>query len=190
MSRIYHNLSCVLLTATLLFVGTNGAAAAEKDEAKKEKERIVQLARGKVVMLASKQWKKVKPASRIVEVEFSIPPVKGLKQRARLTFMGATGGVPANIERWKRSLKNQTKKPKVEKQKVRGFTIHYVDISGRYQPPPFRRAEKPIADARMLGAIIETQKYGLQFVKLYGERKTISANEKAFKEMLSSLKIK
>ena len=178
------------MAALLLTVGTIRADADEKDKAQKEKDRVVELAKGKVLMRASQKWKKVKPASRIVEVEFSVPPVKGLKQRARLTFMGATGGVRANIDRWKRSLKNQTKKPKVEKQKVRGFTIHYVDISGRYQPPPFRRTEKPIADARMLGAIIETKKYGLQFVKLYGERKTISANEQAFKEMLSSLKIK
>jgi hypothetical protein len=39
----------------------------------------------------------------------------------------------------------------------------------------------------MLGAIVETKKYGLQFIKLYGPEATIKANEAAFKAMLKSL---
>jgi hypothetical protein len=41
----------------------------------------------------------------------------------------------------------------------------------------------------MLGAIIVTDKVGQYFVKLYGPRKTIAANEKAFLDMIEGLEV-
>ena len=146
----------------------------------------VLLAKGKITLKVAEKWIRKKPKSRIIEHEFAIPRVKPDRQDGRLTFMGASGGVKTNIDRWKGQFRNQTRAPKVEKGKVSGQTVHFVDVVGTYSPPPFTR-QKPIPNARMLGAIVETEKYGLQFIKLYGPQATIKANEKAFKAMLNSL---
>jgi hypothetical protein len=42
----------------------------------------------------------------------------------------------------------------------------------------------------MLAAIIATEKSGRYFIKLYGTKKTIAANEKAFRAMVQSLDVK
>ena len=41
----------------------------------------------------------------------------------------------------------------------------------------------------MLGAIIETDKIGSYYVRFYGPRQTVQANEKAFLGMIESLKL-
>ena len=168
---------CLALAATIARLPVATSAAEKTD---------VLLAKGKVTLKVTDKWVRKKPKSRIIEHEFAIPAIKPDRQDGRLTFMGASGGVKTNIDRWKGQFRNQSRKPKVEKHKVSGQTVHFVDVVGTYSPPPFTR-QKPIPKARMLGAIVETKKYGLQFIKLYGPEATIKANEAAFKSMLKSL---
>ncbi|MBC7854218.1 MAG: hypothetical protein IAF94_12355, partial [Pirellulaceae bacterium] len=85
-------------------------------------------------------------------------------------------------------------KAMVEKKTVGGTPVHIVDISGTYKDSP----AGPFAggktvnreDFRMLAAIIETKAAGNYFVKFYGPKATIAENEKAFQELLLSLKVK
>ncbi|MEE3368724.1 MAG: hypothetical protein VX346_05205 [Planctomycetota bacterium] len=163
------------VTIAHLPVSTN---AAEKTK--------ISLAKGKITLKVTDKWIRKKPKSRILEYEFAVPAIKPDRLDGRVTIMGASGGVKVNIDRWKGQFRNPSRKPKVEKHKVSGQTVHYVDAVGTYLPPPFTR-EKQIPKARMLGAIVETEKYGLQFIKLYGPEATITAHEKAFLSMLKSL---
>src|SRR6059058_280378 len=55
---------------------------------------------GKLALTAPASWTKKEPASRIVEVEFAIPPAKGDETPGRLTAMGAGGSVESNVDRW------------------------------------------------------------------------------------------
>src|SRR5438045_4373036 len=55
---------------------------------------------GKLALTAPASWTKKEPTSRIVEVEFAVPPAKGDETAGRLTAMGAGGSVESNIDRW------------------------------------------------------------------------------------------
>ena len=173
-SRVLYLLGLMLVIAPL----TRSTTAAEK--------KPILLAKGKISLKVSEKWILKKPKSRIIEHEYAIKAVKPDRLDGRLTIMGASGGLKTNIDRWKKQFRNQPRAPKVSEEKVSGQKVHIVDVVGTYLPPPFTR-EKPIPNARMLGAIVETKKYGLQFIKLYGPQATIKANKKAFEAMLSSL---
>ncbi|MFM7844409.1 MAG: hypothetical protein ACKOBW_10100 [Planctomycetota bacterium] len=186
-------LGSMLLTACLalpLYGVAYGTAACAADG----KPEPVQLADGKLVVTAPGSWVRKQPKSRIIEHEFAIPPAEGDKQEGRFTVMGAGGGVEANIERWVGQFTQPdggaTKdKTKIQKLKVGGVDVHYVDISGTYKDQP-----GPVAPAvmrenyRMLAAIIVTEKQGMHFLKFYGPKATVAGQEKAFQEMVNSLK--
>src|SRR5215471_12006671 len=55
---------------------------------------------GRLALTAPASWTKKEPASRIVEVEFAIPPAKGDETPGRLTAMGAGGSIEDNVNRW------------------------------------------------------------------------------------------
>lgn len=152
---------------------------------------------GKLELTAPANWTKKEPASRIVEVEFAVPPSKGDEQPGRLTAMGAGGSVESNIDRWVGQFAGEggaAAKPKRDKTTVSGAEIEVVDLSGTYKDSP----GGPFAGGktinrenyRMLGAIIQTKDRGNYFLKLYGPKATIDENAKGFQEMVKSLKVK
>jgi hypothetical protein len=113
--------------------------------------------------------------------------------------MGAGGSVDANIDRWFAQFSqpdgSSTKdKAKVEKMKVAGETVHFVDASGTYKDQrggPF--AQQPTVERenyRMLAAIVTTKENGNFFIKFYGPAKTVAANKAAFLAMIESLEKK
>jgi len=178
--------------AATLTCGLNLPVGAE-DKAAGEK---VTLADGKLSLTAPAAWERKEPSVRIIEHEFAVPAADGDKEAGRLTIMGAGGSIEANIERWigqfeqpdGAATKERTKR---EKLTVDGQTVHMVDITGTYkdQRGPFAPAVIR-DDYRMLAAIIPTEKSGQYFVKLYGPKKTIAANEKAFRAFVESLEVK
>lgn len=173
-------------------------AAQEKaaEKAAEKGSREVMLAEGKLVVTAPEAWVRKQPRSRIVEHEFSVPPVGGESVDGRFTVMGAGGGVEANIDRWISQFSqpdgSSTKeKTKIQKMQVNGIEVHYVDIPGTYkdQAGPFAPAQ--VRDNfRLLGAIIVTEKAGMHFLKLTGPKATMAAQEEPFKQMVNSLKAK
>jgi len=152
---------------------------------------------GKLALTAPASWTKKEPASRIVEVEFAIPPAKGDETAGRLTAMGAGGSVESNVDRWIGQFVGPggaAPKPQRDKMSVGGADVEVVDLSGSYKDSPggpFAGGKTVMRDNyRMLGAIIQTKDRGNYFLKLYGPKATIDENEKGFQEMVKSLKVK
>lgn len=190
----------VVITALATVVSSSLATVAAQEKAAEKTgekgSREVVLAEGKLVVTAPEAWVRKQPRSRIVEHEFSVPPVGGESVDGRFTVMGAGGGVEANIDRWMSQFSqpdgSSTKeKTKIQKMQVNGIEVHYVDIPGTYkdQAGPFAPAQ--VRDNfRLLGAIIVTEKAGMHFLKLTGPKATMAAQEEPFKQMVNSLKAK
>ena len=177
----------------LMLSGESGVSAEDKPA---ENDRRVTLAEGKIVLDAPKTWVRRAPKNKIIEHEFAILSGQDEKPEGRFTVMGAGGSVEANVTRWLGQFVqtdgSATKdKAKVEKRKIAGVEVHYVDVAGDFKdsPGPFAPAVmRP--DYRMLAAIIVTDKLGQHFLKFYGPKEVVAANEKAFEEMLNSLQLK
>ena len=178
---------------SLLLVGFCSLAMASDDG----KDQSIALADGKLLLTAPKGWVRKQPSVRIVEHEFAAPKTGDDEIDGRFTVMSAGGSVEANIDRWigqftqpdGGSTKEKTKKHEltIEKNKV-----HVVDITGNYKDQPKGPMGPNVTREgfRMLAAIIETEKSGTIFLKFYGPKATVTANEKPFLEMLQSLKAK
>ena len=198
MSKLISALSIAALLGLCCSAFAEDKKADEKKEAKKEPTPFT-VGEGAVAFKAPAAWTKEKPKSNIIEAEFAAPPAKGDEIAGRLTVMGAGGDVKQNIDRWFGQFlqpdgSNTKDKAKVEKKTISGSTVHLVDVSGTYKDSP----GGPFAGGktvnrenfRMLAAIIETKGGGNYFVKFYGPKATITENEKAFQELLQSLKVK
>lgn len=178
--------------AALLLIPTSLALHAA-DEAP-----AVKLAEGKIVLKSPAAWKKVQPKSNIIEYEFSAPAAEGDPADGRITIMGAGGGIQANVDRWLGQFNPPAEKTikdvsSVKEIKVAGAPVHMVDVAGTFKDTPggpFAGGKTVLRENyRLLGAIIVTD-HGQYFVKFYGPKKTVDANEKAFGEMVNSLEVK
>lgn len=179
---------------TALVPAFTGAAepAAEADE----KPQVLELADGHLKLPVPARWKSVKPKSRIIQYEYSIPSVGDDETAGRMTIMAASGGLEANIARWVGQFQTAEGEPlgdddkKVEKQEISGLEVHQVDLAGAYQDKP-RGPFGPTVNRenyRMLAAIIPTKGQGTWFIKLYGPRETIDAAQKQFDTMIAGIK--
>lgn len=158
-------------------------------------ERTVKLGEDRIAMVAPEGWVRKKPRTNIVQYEFAIPGTED-EAAARLTIMGAGGGVEANVARWvgqftavdDQPIKNAADPTESE---VAGQKVHWVDLSGTYADSPRGpfgpKTQRP--GYRMLSAIIATKEQGQYFVKCYGPAKTVAAAEKSFKGFIQSLKV-
>ena len=175
-----------LFALTLLAPFTVGVAAQEKEPTK------ITLAEGKIQFTVPAGWEVKKPASNIVEHEFAAPGPDDKLAAARVTMMGAGGSVAANIDRWKGQFtETDDKAMKTEETKIAGQVVHLVDFSGSYNDRPGPFVPGVVRENyRMLAAIVVTDKLGQYFIKAYGPKETIAANEKAFHEMIKSLEVK
>lgn len=201
------------ITAAILLAASCWAPPAHAQDSK---QKMIELAGGKIVLPVPKQWKSEEPKSRIVQYEFSAPVSQDKDQNkdkaeqqkadgkaselARITIMGAGGGVDANLERWYTQFEQpgggSTKdKAKLEKFEAGGQTVHYVDVSGTFKDTmgagPF--SGKPAVlreDYRMLGAIIATEELGQYFIKITGPAEVLEELDEGFKKALKELKTK
>jgi hypothetical protein len=155
----------------------------------------LELAGGKLLMIAPSNWEKVPPKSGIVQHEFRAPK-EAKEDAARITIMQASGGIDANIDRWVGQFEGVEKKDaKIEKKEVAGSKIHIVDIAGTFKesmgggpfaPGPVKKRE----NYRMLGVIIETKDAGTTFIKMTGEQPIVEQLSEGFKKSLDDLKAK
>ena len=156
---------------------------------------VVELADGKLQLPVSGAWKSVKPRSRIIQFEFSIPAAEGDEQAGRLTIMAAGGSIPANIARWEGQFRSADGQPlaedakKVEKKKIGELEVHLVDISGNFQDKPRGPFGPSVSrpNYRMLAAIVPTSDRGIWFIKSYGPKKTMDAAQAEFEKMIEGL---
>ena len=182
--RQNNGLACAffacLMSSTLVFA---------ESASKESKGAQVRIADGGLQLTAPESWKSQKPRSRIVAHEFSIPAAAGDKSDGRLTIMGAGGSIEANIERWKGQFQ-PSEDAKVTEKRIAQQKVSLVDISGTYREsvgPPIARKFVERPEYRMLAAIVQTERRGNYFIKLYGPAQTIAASEKQFNEFVESL---
>lgn len=195
LSRPRACLAAAFAALPMLVSAAAFALAASEDPAA----LTIKLADGRIQLQAPPNWEARKPQTRIVEYEFAVAPVEGDQESARVTVMGAGGGVEANIQRWidqfEQADGSSTKeKSKVEQKEIAGAQVHMVTITGTYKDRPgggpfTRTAIVPRPNYRMLGAVIVTPNRGHYFVKLYGPDKTVAAQDEAFRAMLGTLKV-
>ena len=182
------------LTACAIVMASVAAARAEEES--KPADQKIELAEGKLQLTISGGWKKIAPKSRIIDFEFTVPPVEGDEQAGRVTIMGAGGSIEANIDRWVAQFSqpdggDTKERAKINEKTVGGQQLHVVDISGTYDDrPPFAGGGVMREKYRMLSLIIQTEKLGNYFVKFYGPEATVAKNKAAFEAMVNSLQAK
>ena len=144
-------------------------------------------------LTAPAKWTPRKPASDLIQNEFTIPAAEGDKADARATVMLAGGSVEANIDRWYAQFTQPDgsatrDKAQVEKKQIAGREVHLVDMAGTYRDarPMGPATERP--GYRMLAAVIPVGQGRHCFVKLYGPEKTVAAQAAAFRKMIDGLK--
>jgi len=198
-ARLTHALLASVSLFVLLLTSIDRVAADDAEEPKHEP-TVISLRDGEVKLEAPAAWEAKKPTFRIIDFEFSVPPVEGDENPGRVTVMGAGGDVEQNIQRWIDQFEqpdgSDTKdKAKIEKKEIQGQEVHIVSITGTYKDRPGGgpNTNTPIVlreNYRMLSAIIVTKESGHYFIKLYGPLKTVDAQEEAFHKMLETLQVK
>ena len=169
-----------------------GGFATADDAAKKESkpEEIDVFGVGSISVPGD--FKRVQPKSRIIQHEFKVT-ADGESTPARLTMMGASGGVEANIKRWKGQFTGgDPDKQKSEEVAAGDWKVHIVDCSGEYAERmgggPFAPGKTVMRkDYAMAGAILVEPKGRTFFVKMIGPAKVVDANRKAFVTMVKSV---
>ena len=189
----------LLLVLGCVFAARIAVAADDPKADEPKKDQAITLAEGKFAVTAPDKWVRKQPKSRIIEHEFSVPAAEGDSEDGRLTVMGAGGAIEDNLTRWiGQFIQPDPNDIKKDKKTVAGQEVHSLDISGTYKDMPGgpvaagKSIERP--DYRMLAVIIVTKDgdtpTGNYFIKLYGPKKTIAANEAAFAKMIAGLEKK
>jgi hypothetical protein len=139
-------------------------------------------------------WKSTPSSSAMRRAVLKIEPVEGDDFPGELVvyaFPGGVGTVEANIERWQKQFKDKDgKPPKMETKTVKGKNVDVTraETSGHYIPPQFGRPEPERPDARLLGAIVLTDK-ATYVIKLVGPNKTLTKLRPDFDEMLTTMEV-
>jgi hypothetical protein len=107
---------------------------------------------------------------------------------------GQGGSVEANLNRWIGQFTGPDGKParaaaKIKHRTVNGLNVTTVDVAGQYtgMGGPSIQSSAPVNGYRLLGAIVEGPQ-GAVFFKFTGPAKAVAANERAFEEMIQSLR--
>ena len=175
----------ILVGLAMLAVSFFASQGARADE--------VTLAEGKLQMQSPEGWVKKEPRTRIVEVEYEVPPTEGETEAGRLTIMAAGGTVEQNIARWENQFRGDAPvRAQVEKVEVGKVTVHIVDLSGTFLDSPRgpMGPTVPREGYRMLGAIVISEGMPAYYVKLTGPAVTLAQNEEGFKSFVRSVTLK
>ncbi len=171
-----------------LYTHSNGVAQ------ESTKSETLSFANGKITVEKPASWKTVPPKSNIVQYEFRAP-AEG-DQTARVTVMGATGGIEANIVRWIGQFEGLTRADaKIDKKTIQKTTVHIVELEGTYKDSmgggPFAPGQvKKMENHAMIGLIFELEGGETVFVKMTGPKKTVAAEREAVMKMVEGLKTK
>jgi hypothetical protein len=151
---------------------------------------------GGVTFQVPESWKSVPTNSQMRKAQLKVEPVKGDDFPAELVvyiFPGGAGSVEDNVARWQKQFKDSGgNPPKVESKKVKAKNAEAtrVETAGLYHPTAFPGVpagpDRP--NARLLGAIVVTDKYGY-FLKMVGPDKTMKEASKAFDDLIASLEV-
>jgi hypothetical protein len=168
----------LMTTAVLIFASTAFALA---DDPLKEAKV------GEITLKTPTSWKQSEPTSRLRLAQFEIPAAEGDNEPAELAIFsfGGGGGVQANIDRWigQFHATGRTSKVTAGKSALGQYVI--ADVTGTYKKsigPPILRKTKDVKGARMLAVILAVEGKGNYFLKMTGEKATVTAAAKAFRD--------
>ena len=149
---------------------------------------------------APASWKMQEPANKFRAYQFIVPKSKDDKDDAELVIFyfgaGSGGGVDDNLKRWKGMFQPPEGKTiddvsKVEKHKVAGVDVTYLDVKGTYlfKFPPFDPNAQITKkeNSRRLGVVFASEN-GPYFITLTGPARTIEDQKKAFDDWLKGFK--
>ncbi len=164
---------------------TDSAKAVKGDE--KESSELV-LAGGKIVLTKPESWKTVKPQSQMIVHEFRAP-AEGEKS-ARVTIMGATGGIETNVNRWIGQFEGAKKEDaKIEVKEIEKTKVHIVQLEGTFKGMMAPGAPK-LPDHAMIGIILELKDGTTEFIKITGPKEIVAKEKDGIMKMLEGLKNK
>ena len=145
-------------------------------------------------------WKEQPASNKMRAYQFGIPHAKDDETDAELVIFyfgpGGGGSAAANVNRWKEMFippegKTIDDVAKVEKTKVAGVDVTYLDVHGtyRFKFPPFapNAKEQLKPHYELLGVVFESPK-GPYFIRLVGPAKTVEEHKKGFDEWVKGFK--
>ena len=149
---------------------------------------------------APASWKTQEPSNKFRAYQFSVPKAAGDKEDGELVIFffgaGSGGGVDDNLKRWKGMFQPPEGKSiddvsKVEKHKIAGVDVTYLDVKGTYLSkfPPFDPNAKVTKkeNFRRLGVVFASEN-GPYFITLTGPAKTVDESKKTFDDWLKGFK--
>lgn len=139
---------------------------------------------GGAVFQVPQAWEEKPKRNDVIAAEFGVPGSAG---PGRLTLSSATGGLTANVQRWKDQFQPDAESPDVEEStlSVNGKESTLVELFGTFRDG-FSGGE-PQRDWAMLGVVIPLKSSGgAYFVKLTGPRETIAAARDTFIKFVES----
>lgn len=181
-----RSIQYLLLTAALFISGCLSSLADDQAEQKQPEQVSVF---GSATLAVPPEFVRAERANRIIEHEFKA--TVGDKS-ARITMMAASGGVEANLSRWKDQFIAGEIKPKSEQLKLGDWKVYLVDLNGTYKESsgggPFAPGKiTNRADYAMAGAVLQSAEGRTYFVKMIGPAEVIEKHRKSFVKMIKSI---
>ena len=144
---------------------------------------------------APASWKSIPtPSTSMRKAQLQVEAVQGDDFPASLVvyaFPGGAGTVEANVTRWQNQFRDaEGNPPKIESKTVKGKNVEVtrVETAGHYKSSTPGAAPEDHENARLLGAIVVTEKVGY-FLKFVGPDKTMTAIRPAFDDLISTLEV-
>jgi len=140
-----------------------------------------------LTLTAPASWKRTKPRSSLVQVEYAIPHADKDTADGRLTVSVVAGTVKDNVDRWKGQFVGDIDNAKQKELEIGSLKATLVDFAGTFGEQADMTA--PVVnrpDYRMIGVIIPISDQ-LYVVKAVGPQQTISANVEAINSFVESL---
>ena len=133
-------------------------------------------------------WKSIEPTSPMRKAQLQVPGKDGGKP-ADITFFffgeSNGGGVEPNVQRWLGQVSGKADTNKTEKQDFNGVKVTLVSAEGSLKAAPMAGIPEEIADAALLGAILEHAE-GAVFVKMTGPAPLVKASRELFIGLVKS----
>lgn len=145
--------------------------------------------RGGAVFQVPGVWEEKTPRSPdLIAGEYSVPGAAG---PGRLTLSAASGGLEANLNRWKDQFQRDADSPEAKEStlSVDGRDATLVEAFGTFRDT--FGGGQPQRNWALLGAVIPLKSTGgAYFVKLTGPRETLEASRDTFVQFVESAKFK
>lgn len=149
---------------------------------------------GGISVIIPQGWQAETPSSSMRLAEYRLPSNSGDVTLAVFHFaQGQGGSVDANIERWLGQFQQpdgggSKEAARLWRAQVDGMSVHMVDVAGTFSVGAMAGGSgEPLADYRMLGAIVESPR-GLYVFKLTGPASSVENWRGSFSSYIESMR--